>query len=269
MENHFISLALDSDLMAGKERMSKFTIAKATEIRSYVDSRKLAELLKARVDEHWNWEPRVLKDGRFIIECPSADTTRQIEKAGPMVSPAITLTFTPWTTDLYRPAKAEGALRWVIVCNLPMFCWDRNSMARMLKPTGDLVHIGDRSSTATEDVRVFLRLRRPQLLPCAIHCSISTLQHTYILELEQGHPPLPWDPRRGTEQTNDTSGEPTENPNGRLQPNQTKTPATGLEKGKAPMSVLQDPPTKTPARPERGRQNEIIIRERPPSPSTQ
>ncbi|KAJ0985402.1 hypothetical protein J5N97_003758 [Dioscorea zingiberensis] len=191
MEQHHISLALDSGMMKGKERMTKFTIAKVVEMRGYIDSSKLAELLRTQVDDQWNWEPRSLKDGRYIVECPSAETARQLEKAGQMVSQVVTLTFTPWTTDLYRPTKAEGALRWVIVRNLPMFCWDRDSMARMLKPAGDLVHVGGCGTTAAEDVRVFLRIRRPRLLPCVIHCSIATLQHTYTIELDSGEPTLP------------------------------------------------------------------------------
>ncbi|KAJ0963173.1 hypothetical protein J5N97_028295 [Dioscorea zingiberensis] len=122
-----------------------------------------------------------------------------------MESPAITVVFTPWTTDLYGPAKAEGALRWVIVKELPMFGWDLDSVSRMLKPVGDLVLLGSRGTEATEDFRAFLRIRKPRLLPCALHCSIATLQHTYYVELEAMEPALPWDTRRKIEQRNEAT----------------------------------------------------------------
>ncbi|KAJ0974961.1 hypothetical protein J5N97_016926 [Dioscorea zingiberensis] len=265
MENHYLSLAFDSDLMAGTERMRKFSIAKVTEIRGVVDCRRMTELLKSRVAEQGGWEVKPLKDGRYLVECPSAETARKIEKDSPMESPAYTITFTPWTTDLYRPAKAEGAMRWVTVKNLPMFCWGRDSTARMLKPVGDLVHMGEHGGGVTEDIQVLLRLRKPRLLPAALHCSIKTLQHTYIVEMIPGQPPLPWDTRPGTVKEggdiaiNESTME-------RLMADHNNSgvpPASKNDKGKAPITVLQV----TPARHGGGRQKGIIIRE-PQEPRT-
>ncbi|KAJ0977994.1 hypothetical protein J5N97_013468 [Dioscorea zingiberensis] len=178
-----------------------------------VDGHKVEELLKGRINAQWNWDARILRDGRYIIECPSAVIARQIEKAGKMESPAFTLEFTPWTTALYGPAKAEGALRWVLVKNLPMCFWDLESIARMLKPVGDLVLIGERGAHDTEDFRAFIRIRRPRRLPSAIHCSVSTLQHTYIVELEEGQPELPWSQHRNR-------GKEKSEPEGNKTPNQ-------------------------------------------------
>ncbi|KAJ0972765.1 hypothetical protein J5N97_020724 [Dioscorea zingiberensis] len=74
--------------------------------------RKVEELLKRRINAQWNWDARILRDRRYIIECPSAVIARQIETARKLESSAFTLEFTPWTTYLYGPAKAEEALRW-------------------------------------------------------------------------------------------------------------------------------------------------------------
>ncbi|KAJ0989858.1 hypothetical protein J5N97_008214 [Dioscorea zingiberensis] len=258
MEHHYISLALNSAMMGGKECMAKSTIARITEARSLVTGGKIEELLGKRVDPHWKWEARPLKDDRYIIECPSASTTRKIKKEGQMTSLEFTLTFTPWMTDLYRPEKAEGALRWVIVQDLPMCFWDRDSIVTMLKPAGDLVQIGKRGCEPTEDIRVLLRVRKPRLLPSAIHCSVGTLQHKYTIVLDRGEPPLPWDPKQGTGQKENTAtgGEANREAEER---NHNSPKHTRVDKGKAPLSVLQGSPT----RPRDERQRGILIRERP------
>ncbi|KAJ0962167.1 hypothetical protein J5N97_029995 [Dioscorea zingiberensis] len=269
MEHQYISLAHDSDMLQGLERMKKYTIVREKEVREgFVDNRKVATLLKMRVDKQWEWDVRLLRDGRYLVECPSAETTRKIEKAGPMESPAFTLDFTPWTTDLYRPVKAEGVLRWVIIRNLPMFCWVLDTTARMLKPIGDLVRIGARGAEATEDFRALLRVWRPRLLPCTIHCSISTLQHAYTVEMEPGQPPLPWDTRRRTEQEIEVEPEKgaAHGPASIHHCSQIKHPIHKSDKGKAPITESYP----TPVNPMAGRQGGIIIRNRQaPQPSHQ
>ncbi|KAJ0969989.1 hypothetical protein J5N97_022866 [Dioscorea zingiberensis] len=184
-----------------------------------------------------------------------------------MASPALTLTFTPWTTNLYQPKKADGALRWVIVRNLPMFCWSVDSTARMLKPVGDLVHIGGQSGAYAEDIKVLLRIRRPRLLPCALHCSLVTLQHTYTVEMEPGQAPLPWDTCRGTEQAAATSilvDKSVEEPSEKTHNNPAISLNRRLEKGKAPISDVQVAPTILDG----GRQRGLSIREPPESQQT-
>ncbi|KAJ0975284.1 hypothetical protein J5N97_017249 [Dioscorea zingiberensis] len=260
-ENHYISLAQDSNMIAGKEKMRRFSIAKITEARGViVDGHKVEELLKGRINAQWNWDARILRDGRYIIECPSAVIARQIEKAGKMESPEFTLEFTPWTTALYRPAKAEGALRWVLVKNLPMCFRDLESIARMLKPVGDLVLIGERGAHDTEDFRAFIRIRRPRRLPSAIHCSVSTLQHTYIVELEEGQPELPWSPHRqsGEGKVGNLKGNKTPNQAGNDHQRMEKTLPSRPDKGKAPMESMHPPPVSIAT--DRGRG--VIIRER-------
>ncbi|KAJ0971635.1 hypothetical protein J5N97_019594 [Dioscorea zingiberensis] len=261
-EHHFISLAHDSGMEAGLERMRSYTIARVKEIRGgLVDHRHVEALLRTRVDEQWEWSARILQDDRYLIKCPSAEKARQIEKAGPMESPPFTLEFTPWTTDLYRPAKAEGALRWVLIRNLPMFCWGLDTAARMLKPVGDLVRIGGRGCgcEATEDLRVLLGIRKPRRLPSTIHCSLRTLQHEYVIEMEPGQLPLPWDPRRPARQehTSPPDGKtPQEQANNALHP-PANFPADKVDKGKAPLVDLQPTLTSSGGR----RPRDIIIRE--------
>ncbi|KAJ0981820.1 hypothetical protein J5N97_010075 [Dioscorea zingiberensis] len=231
-------------MLEGKERMRKYTIANITAFRGYVDKWKVVELLKTRVEEQWKWDARSLRDGRYLIECPSAAIARKMEKEGPMESPAFTLAFTPWTKDLYHPAKAEGALRWVKIKNLPMFCWDQDTVAKMLKPVGDLIQIGGSNGVDTEDLRVFIRMRKPWLLPCAFHCNIATLQHTYIAEMEPFQPPLSWDSCPRTEQQVATmpNNDKTEKPPTAAHGSPLEPPPNRADKGKAPISVLQDTP---------------------------
>ncbi|KAJ0971618.1 hypothetical protein J5N97_019577 [Dioscorea zingiberensis] len=259
-EHHYISLAHDSNMVAGKEKMRRCSIAKITEARGViVDGRKVEELLKTRINAQWNWDARILKDGRYIIECPSALIARQIEKAGKMESPKFTLDFTPWTADLYGPAKAEGALRWTLVKNLPMCYWDLDSIAKMLKPVGDLVLIGERAVHATEDFRALIRIRRPRRLPSALHCSVSTLQHTYFVELEKSQPELPWPPYRQTERDEEAEIESKKQqaPAKKVQQFPETPRPNRVDKGNAPMERSVPPPANRSTGKHRG----IIIRE--------
>ncbi|KAJ0989861.1 hypothetical protein J5N97_008217 [Dioscorea zingiberensis] len=229
---------MGSKMLEGKERMLKHTIAKITTFRGYVDKWKVAELLKTRVEEQWKWDARPLMDGRYLIECPLAVTARQMEKEGPMESPAFTQPFTPWTTDLYHSVEAEGTC------------------------AGDLVQIGGNGGVDTEDLRVLIPMRKTRLLPCVFHYNIATLQHTYIAEMEPYQSPLSWDSRTRTEQKVAimSNNDKTEEPPAAVHSSPLKPSDNRADKGKATISVLQDAPA--PARFDGGRQKGIIIQER-------
>ncbi|KAJ0977597.1 hypothetical protein J5N97_013071 [Dioscorea zingiberensis] len=187
-----ISLAIDRDIVAGKQHMKRFSIISVKEIREgYVHTQKIRERLSELVDKGWNWPTKPLRDGRYIVECPSKETARHLEsKRTPMVMPYFTLEFAAWMPDLWGPTRPDGEKRLVIIREFPFFCWSRVLAARLLKPVGHLIHIAGRTLEFGDDVKVFLRIRRPQTLPTFIHCTTGTRCHSYKVELVPGQPPL-------------------------------------------------------------------------------
>ncbi|KAJ0987977.1 hypothetical protein J5N97_006333 [Dioscorea zingiberensis] len=162
-EHHFISAALDSDILAGRERMKTFSLITITERRGgAVDTSDITDVLSCLVDEHWQWEVKPLREGRFITAFPSAELARRTEAAGPLRVLRFTIELEPWTPDLWKTGRAEGATRWVIVKNMPMDCWNRDTVARLLKPAGDLVAVSNQSRTYGNDLKILLRVRRPR-----------------------------------------------------------------------------------------------------------
>ncbi|KAJ0980281.1 hypothetical protein J5N97_008536 [Dioscorea zingiberensis] len=68
MENHYISLSLDTGMLKGKTCMERFTIAKITgPILGIVDSKKVAEQMKKTVEENWTWTAAPLRDDGTLL----------------------------------------------------------------------------------------------------------------------------------------------------------------------------------------------------------
>ncbi|KAJ0969416.1 hypothetical protein J5N97_022293 [Dioscorea zingiberensis] len=231
-----MSLALVSRILEGKERMHKYTIAKITIFRGYVDKWKVAKLLKTMLEEQWKWDARPLKDGRYLIECPSAATARQMEKEGPMESLAFTLAFISWTIDLYHPAKAEGTLWWMKIKNLPMFYWDQDTVTTMLKSGRDLIQ---------EEVMVLAQKTSGCSSACGSH-GCCPMRFTVTLPHRDGAIPATIDV--GLSSTTEhkaasmTSNNKMEEPPAVVHGSPPKPPPNRDNKGKAPISFLQDAP---------------------------
>ncbi|KAJ0961355.1 hypothetical protein J5N97_000562 [Dioscorea zingiberensis] len=246
--------------MEGRERMKRFSIISVKKTREgMVGIQDITDVLSCIVDEQWTWVVKPLRDGRFITAFPTTELAKQTEEKGPIRMLDFSLDFQQWSPDLWKKSRAEGAIRWVLVKELPMDCWSRDSAARLLKPAGDLVYIDGQSREYGEDLKVLLRVRKPRRLPCEIHCSIGTRQYCYSLDMVAGQPALPWDTRRRTEQEDTSNPVPAEqNMPNELSQEPVPLQHNSLDKGKAPM-VITD---KAPARSGGVRPHGIVIKER-------
>ncbi|KAJ0978663.1 hypothetical protein J5N97_014137 [Dioscorea zingiberensis] len=191
---------------------------------------------KQTVDESWEWPLKPMHDGGVLIACPSTKIARKLEASSPIDQQGFMMNFTAWSLGLWNPPRAEGEIRWVVVCNFPFSFGAKHKFARgMLKPVGDLVYAGGRGMMFADDIRVMVRIKRPKKLPTFIHCTFGTKIHSFKVELADGEAPLPWAARRSTAQRRPMSGE---DERGRAQqhdPRQTAPPprASRAEKGKA------------------------------------
>ncbi|KAJ0965163.1 hypothetical protein J5N97_026301 [Dioscorea zingiberensis] len=113
IEHLHASLALDSDMVAGKEEMETCTVATMTKIKEgFVTARKLSEALKESLEGNWDWPVKEFRDGRFMITCKSPEEAREIERSGELHFPAFTIKCAPWSADIWKVDLSRREIRW-------------------------------------------------------------------------------------------------------------------------------------------------------------
>ncbi|KAJ0964875.1 hypothetical protein J5N97_026013 [Dioscorea zingiberensis] len=207
---------------------------------------------------HENWASKSFRDGRYMVECPSVEITKQLEASGPMKLPEFTMSFETWTPDLWKPKKLVDVRR-VKVHRLSHFGWSRDSAVRMLKPVGDLVYVDGVGLGNEEDIRALIGVRRNLKLPTYIYCRVGTRKHSYLVELDQHQRPLPTAPHRQTgHSVKKTTGDVEANMQDQEPHKDTEElMALRIRKGKAQMSELP----RALARGGEVRQKGIVLRE--------
>ncbi|KAJ0981122.1 hypothetical protein J5N97_009377 [Dioscorea zingiberensis] len=191
-ETHNISLALDEGMVNGKEAMRPFTIATVTKGQWYADSQKIAAALQVALDSGWQWATKPLRDGPYVVHCRGDAEAREMEHAGVIELPHFSLSFEPLTTDLWNPRRPKGEIRWLDIRQLPIFCWNRDTTARILKPIGDLVYVERKGGYYIDYTRAAVRIRQGRKIPYTILFDIGSIKHEKLVDLARGEPPLPW-----------------------------------------------------------------------------
>ncbi|KAJ0962547.1 hypothetical protein J5N97_027669 [Dioscorea zingiberensis] len=172
-------MALNDKVIAGKERLKTHSIAT---VEGWADQRSLPKALAKRFSPETSWSVKPMTDGKLLVEFPSERLAREVEKMGKVAFSGYSLSFRPWTSDVGAAGRADGAMRWVLVTGLPLFCWDCELVAHLLQPIGDLIYLGGEDTYCADQATVMLRFRRGQLLPCNVECNI--LGWKYIIRVE-------------------------------------------------------------------------------------
>ncbi|KAJ0975525.1 hypothetical protein J5N97_017490 [Dioscorea zingiberensis] len=162
IEHLHSSLALDGDMVEGKEEMKIFTVATVTKIK-----------------------------GGFVTGRSPAEA-REMEKSGELHFPTFTIKCNLWTADIWRIGPADGEIRWLDVRRLPTFCWNRDSAGRILKAIGDLLYVDRRGGSYVDDFRALVRIRRGRTMPCILWTSIGSRKYKVLVGMERGQEQLPW-----------------------------------------------------------------------------
>ncbi|KAJ0972270.1 hypothetical protein J5N97_020229 [Dioscorea zingiberensis] len=225
-EVHYIPMPIDDELADEKEKLKSVSIATITKVSDGIaDHRKLAAALAECFAPVGQWPVTPLEDDRMVVNCPSAEAARDLERQKELKFPAFTVSFEQWTADLDSPEKAEGEFRWVKCKNVPLYFRKRNTVARFLKPIGDLIILDTTGAFFADHLRALVRIRRGRRLPCTVKCNMYIRRHVIRIELEGGQSPLPWGPAPVIEDGDDTvrpaekMGETSTNPSVIAQPN--------------------------------------------------
>ncbi|KAJ0967592.1 hypothetical protein J5N97_024509 [Dioscorea zingiberensis] len=192
-ETHHASLSVDTVMMAEREELQRCSIATVVKMTGCLASPLKVTAAAAEMfgpDLKWSAEP--YEDDRILLHCPSEKIAREMEKIGEVTFPGFIVRFEPWTLDSDFSVKAEGEIRWLTGKGLPMFGRKIDTIARILKPIGELVHLGSREACFAGHFRAMVRLRRGRRFPATIHCSILRRKYFVRVELEHGQSPLPW-----------------------------------------------------------------------------
>ncbi|KAJ0981187.1 hypothetical protein J5N97_009442 [Dioscorea zingiberensis] len=187
------SLALDGDMVAGKEEMETFTVATITKIKEgYVTAKKLSEALKIALEGNWEWPVKEFREGRLMITCKSPMEAREIEKSGELHFPAFSIKCEPWSADIWKVGPADGEIRRLEIRRLPTFCWNRNSAGKVLKGVGDLLYVDRRGGYHVDDTRALVRVRGGRTMPCILWTNLGSRKYKILVGVERGQEPLPW-----------------------------------------------------------------------------
>ncbi|KAJ0976621.1 hypothetical protein J5N97_012095 [Dioscorea zingiberensis] len=187
-------ISLENEMMRGKELLKHYTIATVSGMKGgmSVDRNSLSAALREALGDNWEWNSRPFRDGRFLVTCPSSEEARGLESIGTLHLPLFSVTFEQWWPDMGMTGKADGGKRWVVLRDVPLFCWHRDTIAKLVGPIGELLLVDEQGSEFVDDVRAAIRVRQGKELPSNIRVGMDTWKHVVTVEMESGQEVLPW-----------------------------------------------------------------------------
>ncbi|KAJ0962566.1 hypothetical protein J5N97_027688 [Dioscorea zingiberensis] len=192
-ENHYVSLSTDSILMEERELLRRSSVASVVKtLRGLGESRKVVEATASLFEPELKWSSECYEDDRILIHCPTEKIARELEKRGEITFSDFIVRYQPWSMDIDPSEKADGETRWIAGKGLPTFGRNIDTIARILKPVGDLVHLVLHGPNIVGHFRALVRLRRGRKFPAIIHATLLQRKYKVRLDLESGQPPLPW-----------------------------------------------------------------------------
>ncbi|KAJ0978759.1 hypothetical protein J5N97_014233 [Dioscorea zingiberensis] len=194
-ENHHASLSMDSILMAEREALRRCTVTTVVKMmKSLGGSEKVLAAAAMLFEPGLEWASELYGDGRVLIHCPSEKIARELERRKEITFPEFIVHFEPWSFDIDPSEKTSEEIRWIAREGLPTFGRNIDTIARLLKPIGELVHLAAHGPRLIGHFRAMVRIRRGRRFPANIHATILRRKYLVRVELEPGQNPLPWAP---------------------------------------------------------------------------
>ncbi|KAJ0972516.1 hypothetical protein J5N97_020475 [Dioscorea zingiberensis] len=124
----------------------------------------------------------------------TVEWSRELEKRKEITFPEFIVRFEPWSMDIDPSEKINDEIRWITDEGLPTFGLKIDTVARILKPIGELVHLAVNRPRPIGHFCVMLRIRRGKTFPTTINVTILRRKYLVKMALEPGQTPLPWIP---------------------------------------------------------------------------
>ncbi|KAJ0963931.1 hypothetical protein J5N97_029053 [Dioscorea zingiberensis] len=194
-EDHHASLSMDSILMEEREALRRCSVATVVKmIKSLGCCEKVNAAAAGLFEPGLKWASELYRDGRILIHCPSEVIARELERQREITFPDFVAKFEPWSFDVDLSEMTNKEIRWVAGEGLPTFGRNINTIARVLKPIGELIHLAVHSPHLIGHFRAMVRIRRGRRFPANIHSTILRRKYLVRVVLEPGQAPLPWTP---------------------------------------------------------------------------
>ncbi|KAJ0980298.1 hypothetical protein J5N97_008553 [Dioscorea zingiberensis] len=210
-ETHHAYLSMDSILLAERETLRRCTVATVVKmLKSLGGSDKVLAAAARLFEPGLEWTSELYGDGRILIHCPSETIARELERRGEIAFPEFIVQFAPWSFDIDPAEKSSEEIRWITGEGLPTFGRNIDTIARILKPIGDLVHLAVHRPPLIDHFRAMVRIRRGRRFPANIHATILWRKYLVRVAMEHRQTPLPWTPaqtKMGEERTQATDVE--------------------------------------------------------------
>lgn len=125
-------------------------------------------------------------DDEFILTMNSSRSAVQAVKRNPLSFSSkhgeCTIILTPWTPEFKSHSLAAGNYQWIRISNLPMHCWNWDSIVSVLRPIGDLIYVQKREEASMKFLRMMARLKKPIVFPMQMVVDVGMRSFFVMLE---------------------------------------------------------------------------------------
>lgn len=100
-----------------------------------------------------------------------------------------TVSFSHWTPEFSSHSIAAGNYNWVRLSNLPLHCWNWDSIVEVLRPLGELIYVQKEEEITLEHLRALVRLKSSTAFPIEMIVDVGVRSFKVKLE-DDGVPVL-------------------------------------------------------------------------------
>ncbi|KAH7677199.1 Zinc finger CCHC-type protein [Dioscorea alata] len=184
-----VSLPITEAIIQSKEDLKRRVIIKVTAGNASVRSLHAALPKRLKTDQCENITPF---GDDFILTLFSAKAASAIVKLNSLSLETnhgpCSITFSHWTPEFGSHAVATGNYNWIRLSNLPLHCWNWDSIVAVLKPLGDLIFVRKCEDVSLEHMKALVRLKSPIAFPLTLTVDIGV--RSFLVRLEDDGAPI-------------------------------------------------------------------------------
>ncbi|KAH7666770.1 Zinc finger CCHC-type protein [Dioscorea alata] len=183
-----VSLPITEAIIQSKEDLRRRVIIKVTAGNASVRSLHAALPKRLKTDQCENITPF---GDDFILTLFSAQAASAIVKLNSLSLETshgpCSIKFSLWTPEFGSHAVAAGIYNWIRLTNLPLHCWNWDSIVAVLKPLGDLIFVRKCEDVSLEHMKALVRLNSPTSFPIDLTVDVGVRSFKVRLEDDGSH----------------------------------------------------------------------------------
>ncbi|KAH7657105.1 Zinc finger CCHC-type protein [Dioscorea alata] len=184
-----VSLPISEAIIQSKEDLRRRVIIKVLAGNASVRSLHDALPKRLKTDQCENITPF---GDDFILTLFSAKAASAIVKLNSLSLETnhgpCSISFSHWTPEFGSHAVAAGNYNWIRLSNLPLHCWNWDSIVAVLKPLGDLIFVRKSEDVSLEHMKALVRLKSPIAFPLILTVDVGV--RSFLVRLEDDGAPI-------------------------------------------------------------------------------